>query len=430
MTAPLGSLWLCDAPPGPHCPSLAGDHSTDVLVIGGGVAGLSTALHLAEAGVDVVLVEAGLPGGGATGQSGGVIVPDFVRHGPAAVDAAVGAAAGARMVRLVGESAQFCFDLVARHGIDCDARQDGFWSPSHTPALVEAQQAMAAEWRARGFDVDFVGAAETVAALGSGHYCGALRFAQGGSLNPLAFARGLAGAAIGAGARLFCQTPVSALARTEIGWRATTPQGSVTARRLVLAANGGNPDLHPALRRTILPLRVVEFATAPLTAAQRRQVLPQGGSFTDKNPYVFTARYDGAGRLISAFGRTLLDGSAAACRAEARRRLAQAFGGLDADISHIWKGTAWINTSFLPQIYALEGGALAIQACNGRGVSINTAIGRDVAQALAAGEPDRLALTPQQPVPVRLHAGATMLPRVAMTLARLADQRVIRSAAC
>lgn len=416
------SLWQQDAPPAPVCPPLAGNLATDVLVIGGGVAGLSTALHLAEAGVDVVLVEASRIGSGATGQSGGLIAPDFIRHSPAAIDTALGAAAGERLVRLVGNAGQACFDLVARHQIDCDARQDGFWSPSHTPALVAAQQETAGQWRARGFEVDFVGAADTAAALGTRHYLGALRFPHGGSLNPLAFARGLARAARGAGAAIFTGTPVTALGHTAVGWRAITPQGTVTARRLVLAANGGNPALHPALRRTILPLRVVEFATEPLSADQRRAILPLGGSFTDKNPYTFTARYDGAGRLISAFARTLGVRSPTACHNEARRRLMRAFADLPAPaISHLWEGTAWINTSLLPQIHDLGNAALAIQACNGRGLATNTAIGREVAAALAQARPELLSITPRQPVPVRMHAGAMGLPKVLMSLARLSN---------
>ncbi|WP_188762966.1 NAD(P)/FAD-dependent oxidoreductase [Sandarakinorhabdus glacialis] len=420
--AVAGSLWRETAAAGPEFGALVGDRETDVLVIGGGVAGLSAALHLAEAGVNVTLLEAGEVGSGATGQSGGLIAPDFIRHSPAKVEAAFGTQAGGRLVRLVAKSAQLCFDLVARHGIDCDARQDGFWSPAHTEPLVAAQQDYAEQWRERGFDVDFVGPEETGAALGSREYLGALRFIDGGSLNPLAFARGLARVAAGAGAGVFTGCPVSGLVQTAGGWRAVTPRGSVTARRLVLAANGGNPALHPALRDTILPLRVVEFATEPLSAAERAWILPRGGSFTDKKPYVFTARYDGGGGLVSAFARTFLVQGERAVRAEARRRLVRAFEGMATPrISHVWEGTAWVNTSFLPELYDLGGDALAIQACNGRGLAINAGIGREVAQALAAGSRSGLSVTPRRPVPIRMHAGAMVLPRLLMSLARLSN---------
>jgi glycine/D-amino acid oxidase-like deaminating enzyme len=414
-----GSLWQRAAPRmAPHG-TLAGDHDADVLVIGGGLAGVSTALHLAEAGIDVALLEAGQIGGGATDVSGGLIAPDFIRNTPDTITAQFGDAAGARLVGLIADSAQLCFDLAARHAIECDASQDGFWSPAHTTDLAAIQQRTAGQWQAAGHDVDFVDEAETQARLGSGRYVGALRFGRGGSLNPLAFVQGLAGAAARAGARVFADSPVAGLSRTAKGWRAQTSGGSLCARRVVLAANGGNPALHKALRRTILPLRVVEFATEPLPAADRRRILPCGGAFTDKQPYVFTARYDGAGRLISAFGGSYRVRGEVARHAEARRCLAAAFPEMQPpSIAHLWEGTAWLNTSLLPRIHDVGDGVLAIQACNGRGLSTNVAIGREVAEALATRRFDLLSVKPAPPVPIRLHFAARILPILLMSLAR------------
>jgi len=416
------AVWHATAAPGPALDSLSGALETDILVIGGGIAGLSTALHLAEAGRDVVLLEAGQPGSGATGQSGGLVAPDYIRHSPETVGKLLGRQAGERLTRFLGESAQHCFDLIARHGIDCDARQDGFWSPAHNDALAETQRAYAAQWSSRGFDVSFVDADETRRALGSHRYCGALRFGTGGSLNPLAYVRGLADAALKAGATLFAESPVNDLAHADGRWHARTASGSVSARRLVLAANGGNATLHPALRRTALPLHVVEFATAPLTEAQRARVLPQGGCFTDKTPYVFSARYDGLGQLISAFPVSFLVRGQDAFRKEACRRLAGHFEALDApEIDYLWEGTAWINTSFLPEIYDLGDNAYAIQACNGRGISINSALGRDMAAAITTNDLDALPVAPRAPVPVRMHAAAALMPKALMSLAYLSS---------
>lgn len=401
---------------------LGGPLETDILVIGGGIAGLSTALHLAESGLDVVVIEAGQIGSGATGQSGGLVAPDYIRHSPETIGKAIGRQAGERLTRFLGGSAQICFDLIERHHIDCDARQDGFWCPAHTDTLVETQRGYAAQWQSRGFDVSFVDAENTRQRLGSHRYRGALRFGAGGSLNPLAYARGLAHAALKAGAAIFVDSPVGSLTRANGVWRAETPGGAVAARRLVLAANGGNAALHPALRRTTLPLQVVEFATAPLTEEQRAHVLPQGGSFTDKNPYVFTARYDGLGQLISAFPVSLLIRGQDAFQREARRRLASHFDALPAPkIDYLWEGTAWINTSFLPEIYDLGDSAYAIQACNGRGISINSAIGREMATAIATNDLGALSVAPRAPTPVRMHAAASLMPKLVMSLAYLSS---------
>jgi len=415
-------LWQATAPAGPVLSALDGDAEAEVLVIGGGIAGLSTALHLAEAGVDVLLVEAGQPGDGATGQSGGLVAPDYIRHTPASIGQALGRDAGELMTRFIGESAQRSFDLIARHGIECDARQEGFYAPVHTERLAADQRAAAEQWQARGFDVNAINGAEAQARLGTTGYSGALHFAQGGWLNPLAYARGLARAAVAAGARLHVETPVDALEHVEDGWCARTAHGTIRARRVVLAANGGNARLHPAMRHAAVPLHVVEFATTPLPPELRATVLPQGGAFTDKSPYVFSARYDGDGRLISAFPQTFLVRGAQAFQNEAKRRLASCFKGFEAvEIESIWEGVAWVNSSLLPEIHDLGDGAVAIQACNGRGISINSAIGIELAQALAAGDLDTLSIRPRRPKPFPFYRAAAQLPKAMMTLAYLSD---------
>lgn len=419
---PSSTLWQAAAPAGPALAALDGTAETDVLVVGGGIAGLSTALHLAERGVDVLLVEAAQLGSGATGQSGGLIAPDYIRHSPANIGHALGREAGERMTHLLGTSAQRCFDLIARHGIDCDSRQDGFYTPVHTHRLAAAQRDTAGQWQGRGFDVTVLDNAETQRRLGTRAYCGALRFGQGGWLNPLGYARGLAQAAAVAGARLHVETPVDNLAFLGDRWQACTPDGMISARRVILAANGGNARLHPAMRHVALPLHVFEFATAPLAADLREWVLPEGGAFTDKSPYIFSARYDGAGRLISAFPKTLLVRGEQARRNEARRRLARHFKGFEAvEIESVWEGVAWINASFLPEIYDLGDGALAIQACNGRGISLNTVIGMELAQALAGDDLGTLSVQPRQPKPFPFYRAAARLPKAMMTLAYLSD---------
>lgn len=419
LTSPV---WTVNAGPAPQTDSLAGTHEVDVLVIGGGIAGTTTALHLAEKGVSVILVEAQQFGDGATGQSGGIVAPDYIRHSPETIGTVLGEAAGERLTGMIGGSGRHLFDLIDRHGIECDARQDGFYTPSHTEALAEQQRGYAAQWRSRGYNVSFVEGAEARALFGADRYCGALRFEDGGGLNPLAFVRGLARAAQRNGARLYTNSPVSRLERKEGYWLCRTPTGTVRAQRLVLAANGGNAALHPAMQRTSLPLHVFQFASIPLDPAQRKVILPDGGGFTDKLPYLFTARLDGLGHLISAFPMSFMVNGDKGYYREARRRLKQHFDVMpDPQIAHLWRGLAWVNTSFLPEIYDLGDNAIAIQACNGRGIATNTVIGSEVATMLATGDREALSVRPRAPVPVRFHAGAALLPRLLMSMAYLTN---------
>lgn len=420
--APGRSLWMSTAAPGPSLGPLRGHVETDVLVIGGGIAGVTTALHLAERGVDVALVEAEQPGDGATGQSGGLIAPDYIRHSPETIRSLLGDEAGERLTHMIGISAGFVFDLVARHAIDCDPRQDGFYTPAHTEALAQSQRSYAGQWRARGHDVEFIEAEECERLFGNPRYCGALRFRTGGSLNPLAYVRGLARAALDSGARLFANSPVKSLKRQAGGWICRTREGTIRARRVVLAANGGNAALHPAMARTSLPLHVVQFATSPLSPEQRHATLPEGGAFTDKRPYLFTARNDKHGHLISGYPVTFLVRGEQARRREAERRLRQNFAALPRpEIAYLWRGLAWVNTSFLPEVYDLGDNAIAIQACNGRGIATNTVLGAEVADMLATGERKTLSVQPRDPKPIRFHAVAAMLPKLLMSLAYVSD---------
>ncbi len=412
------TLWEATAEPGPKLSSLEGEHKAEVVVIGAGISGLSTALHLAEAGYSVVVIEACEPGSGATGKSGGLVAPDFIKHNLAEIKRALGHAEGERLGKMVGSSARQCFDLIESHNISCDAKRDGFWVPAHDKAALASLRNRAEEWQKAGFDVQSISADETARSLGTSRYCGAIRFAEGGSLNPLALSRGLAEAATRQGATIYSNSQVNKLARRPDGWRVITASGQLDAKRVVLAANGGNAALHVRMKRTVLPLSVFEFATAP-----RASILPEGGSFTDKQPYLFTSRYDKEGRLISAFPDFFIKRSEKRLYEEAKRRLVQHFPILErVSIDYLWHGMAWINPSLLPKIYDLEEGIFAIQACNGRGLGTNAVLGKEMASALIHKNQNLLSVKPEPPISIRAHRLAQMAPSILMAMAYLKDR--------
>lgn len=419
-----GSLWQATAPPGPILPVLENDHDAEILVIGGGIAGLSAALHLAERGLNVALVEGDAVGAGATGASGGLIAPDYIRHTPDTIGQVLGRSGGERLTRFLGTSAAWTFALARGLANASEVRDGGFWTPTHSDTLAAKQRAVAAQWSSRGHRVRFAEGVEARATLGCDRYVGALVHEQGGALNPLGLARALAGEAVRQGAALFVRSPVRSLKREGQSWVARTDGGAVSARRVILAANAGNAALHPKLARTTLPLDVVQFATAPLDTDLRRRIVPGGSGFTDKTPYVFTARYDDAGHLVSAFPASLAVLGKIAMRREAGRRLAQYFPELaNVEIRFMWEGQARINTSFLPALYDLGDDALAIQACNGRGLATNAMLGQAIADFMVKGDADRLPIAPTEPEPIRFHPVARWMPRILMTAAQMQSRR-------
>src|ERR1700686_3661967 len=130
------SLWAAVTPPGPDLPRLIGAAEADVVVIGGGFTGLSTALHLREAGVDVAIVEAMEPGWGASGRNNGQVIPTLSRPDPEDIIARHGAA-GERFVALLRDSASTLFELARRYQIQAEQEQTGWVQPVHSPGRIK-----------------------------------------------------------------------------------------------------------------------------------------------------------------------------------------------------------------------------------------------------------------------------------------------------
>ncbi|GHB05562.1 oxidoreductase [Algimonas arctica] len=412
------TLWEHTSPPGPKLGVLTENIKSDVVVIGGGVAGLSTALHLAEAGCSVTVIEAAEIGGGATGKSGGLMAPDFIRHGPDDIEKDLGEEWGQRLIQMVGRSTFQCFDLIEKYGISCDHTRDGFWTPAHNSAVADRLEDRVHQWKVRGFNVEYKSRVDTCEKLGSTKYCGAMYFADGGAVNPLALARGLADVALAKGAKIYAQSPVTQIKKQPGGWRVITKHGVINANRIVLAANGGNAALHHALKKTVLPLDVYEYASAPLSDLTRSKILPKGGSYTDKQPYMFTARYDASGRLIAALPDFFIKRSERDLIQEAKERLQDHFPILEGvSIEYIWKGRAWLNSSLLPKVYGLEEGAYAIQACNGRGLANNIVLGKELAAALTSGDMNELSVRVETARGIRGFFVAKYTPSFLMALA-------------
>src|ERR1700733_15267004 len=195
----MANLYQDTAEPASPTPPLDGDVRTDVAVVGGGVTGLSTALHLAEQGAKVALLEAEEPGWGASGRNGGQVNPGL-KLDPDTVERDHGSELGARMNAFAGAAPAFVFDLIERHGIRCDARRNGTLRAA-IRAKHAAQVRASAEQLARcGAPVELLDGSSLERATGTRRYLLAMLDRRGGDLNPLSFVRGLVRAALGAGA--------------------------------------------------------------------------------------------------------------------------------------------------------------------------------------------------------------------------------------
>ena len=417
------TLWSKTTPTAPDFDPLAGIHEAEIVVVGGGVAGLSLAYHLAESGMVPTVLEAATPGSDAAGKSAGVIASLSVRHSPYEILQKYGEDKGRRLVNLVGESGRYVFSLIDRLGLDCAPQQAGFLAPARTAQEVERVNKTASEWRSSGYGIETLDKEQTRHLSGLDTYLGALLDPSGGAVNPLAYVRELARAATGQGARVYVNSPVIQIHKNGNGWCLETANGRVNTEKVVFCAGGGNRNLSTGLANTVLPFKVYQMATEPLDANTRKNILPENHAMTDVSSNIFSLRYDKDGRLITACPAFIFKNTRRRITGYVEKRLKNFSPVLDSvRIQYLWRGTTWIGKSLLPRFTELSEGLFAVQACNGRGLAINTILGREAAGYIKQGHAENLNLLIEKPDAIRHHGLMSHLPAILINSARFRSQ--------
>ncbi|MCB2099894.1 MAG: FAD-binding oxidoreductase, partial [Rhodobacterales bacterium] len=236
MTDPDASLWRATAPEPPAAQPLDGDTTADVAIVGAGYTGCAAALALAEAGADAVLLEARSIGHGGSGRNVGLVNAGLWTP-PDDVEALLGPEAGGRLNAALAAAPETVYALIERLDIPCEAVRHGTLHLAHAPSGLKDLRRRLAQQQARQAPVSLLDAAETARRTGTDRFHGALLDLRAGTVQPLAYAVGLARAAVAAGARIHANTPVSGRRHDGAAWRLDTPGGAVTARVLIDATN-------------------------------------------------------------------------------------------------------------------------------------------------------------------------------------------------
>ncbi|MGU3546335.1 NAD(P)/FAD-dependent oxidoreductase [Methylobacterium sp. A52T] len=397
------SLWATTAAPAPDTPPLARSGLAEVVIVGGGFCGLSTALHLAERGIRPVVLEAQEVGYGGSGRNGGQVIPGL-KYDPADLVARFGRERGERLARFAGGTADVVFDLIARHGMDVPHSRAGWIQGAHTEAGLAEVAKRAAQWADLGAPTRVLDRAETEQLLGTDRYLGGWLDGRGGAIQPLSYARGLARAAQKAGATIHGGSPVTGLERTGSGWTVTTAQGErVTTGRVVLCTNGYTGGLWPNLARTVIAANSFQVATVPLTDNLRRSILPEGHVSSDTRKLLLYFRLDHTGRLLMGGRGPFREPRDPADWAHLERIVGKLFPQLDGiAFDHRWCGRVAITRDYLPHLHEPAPGLLIDIGCQGRGVGLQSAMGRAMAAYIATGDAGNLPLplTPIEPLPL------------------------------
>lgn len=364
-------------------PALEGDTDADVCVVGGGYTGLSSALHLAERGYRVVLLEAERVGWGASGRNGGHVGVGQ-RQGQDVLEAKVGQERARAFWELGLEAVQTVKDLVAKHQIDCGLKP-GALHVSHKASHSKDLQAEIEHLQTRyGYrHRHFIGRDEVRQLIGSENFeCGTFD-SFSCHLHPLNYALGLAKAAENAGVRICEQSRVTGYSKSGQPV-VSTDHGRVKTNYVVLGCNGYLGRLEPRMAGKIMPINNFMLATEPLSEDCCRELIREDSSVADSLFVINYWKLSSDNRLLFGGGENYSSRFPKDLKTFVRKYMLRVYPQLaDARIDYAWGGTLAITLNRMPHFGRLGDRVFYAQGFSGHGVPTATMAGKLLAEAVA-----------------------------------------------
>ena len=376
-------------------PELQAAIETDVVVVGAGLAGLSTALELTERGLSVSVLEAEQLCGHASGRNGGQAISGYA-CGQAWLDQHLGLAAGQELWQLSLASLQWMQDRIQRYAIDCQPVWSYLTVADRSRKAQALQQEQSYMLKNHGHRMHYVQGSELQQHISSQRYVAGLLDPASGHLNPLRYGLGLAQAAQAAGVRLFEHSPAVSMENRGGHWVVRTAQGQVRAQQVVLAGNCGllwqSPRLATRLHARIMPVGTYIVATQTLSPAVAAQLLPSNAAVCDNNFVLDYFRLSAQRRMLFGGRVSYTAATPSELTQTMRQRMVKVFPELiNSTIEHTWGGFVDISRQRAPDWGQFAPGVFFMQGFSGHGLAATTLAARVVSQAIM-GEGRALAL--------------------------------------
>lgn len=392
-TAPTGVL--------PGYPVLDRELDADVVVVGAGLAGSSLALHLAEAGVNVVVLEARQPGWGASGRNAGHVLPTLKDLGMFERFPGRGKA----FLELFRQHHTITFDLAKMHGIACDAAQSGYLHVTRRSSVFDKLKAKSVYWKQeQGQQVEWLEGADVEALTGSRYFPFGVLYKSGGRVNPYLFTNGMITAATARGARVFGASEALSLVNTGGRWRVSSAQGAVVADRVVFCTNAYPSAIVAQFTNNFYPLTAYAVSTKPLPREALDIVMPSRATLSeepvDLNPFV-----------VDMHGRIITSSIPSASRPDDGlwhfgnhlawiHRTWPETRAMDIQMDDYWTGRVALRDVEFPGMFELQPGVFGLMHFNAWGNLMAPLLGMALANAMARDRMDQLPFPVETPVPV------------------------------
>ena len=407
-----------------RAPSLQTDSVTEVCIIGGGFTGLSAALHLAQSGRHVTLLEQSRFGWGASGRNGGQAHVGMRRE-QSWLEKHVGLADAKQLWDLALDARSHLDTLLTTHNIDCDFRP-GLLHADHKARYTADTRAHVDHMRTK-YDyphLRFVDRDEVRAMIATDTYFSGSIDSRGGHLHPLKYALGLARAALGNGAQLYEGSEVTDVSRAGTGWLVQTPQARVRADRVVLACNGYLRGISRAVEDHVMPINNYIAVTEPWGEERAQRIIRDGIAVADSRFVVNYYRMTADHRLLFGGGENYRYSFPTDIKGFVRKHVLKVFPQLDSvRFYYGWGGTLAITPTRMPFIRELDAGFFNLSGFSGLGVLLAPYAGKIIADALA-GNRNAFDLLARVPVPKFPGGPALRWPTLvaAMSLYALRDR--------